>query len=71
MSSNFEKQVNESLENGINALINGLVKYGGMFFRGVFYGGKKLKNKYLPVGKSQPVALLWVVACREKLLFTF
>ncbi|WP_338631845.1 FtsK/SpoIIIE domain-containing protein [Clostridium baratii] len=50
MSSKFEKEFNENLENGINAVINGLVKYGGIFFRGVFYGGKKLKNKHFLIG---------------------
>lgn len=70
MSSNFEKQVNESLENGINALINGLVKYGGMFFRGVFYGGKKLKNKYFLIGFFLSFIIPILTRINNKLFFT-
>lgn len=70
MSSDFEKQVNESLENGINTFINGLIKYGGMFFKGVFFGCKKLKNKYFLIGFLVSFIIPIVVRLKNKLFFT-
>lgn len=46
MSSNLEKQINYGLEKGIEKLIY----FIGKFFKDIFLGLKKLKNKYLLIG---------------------
>ena len=50
MSSQFEKNLNRELENGLNSLINGLIKYGGILFKGAWNGVKKLKEIRFLIG---------------------
>ena len=50
MGSQFEKELNRELENGINSFINGLVKYSGIFFKGAWKGVKKLKDIRFLIG---------------------
>lgn len=69
MSSSFENNINKNLEIGINSFINGLIKYGGIFFKGVFMGCKKLKNKYFLIGFLVSFSVPVLVRLNNKMFF--